>query len=53
MTHLLAILALMSARINKITPESSIVHYHSFATPVSLLWVPSSLSLPLTMETLL
>jgi len=53
MTHLLAILALMSAWINKITPESSIVHYHSFSTPVSLLCVPHSLPLPLTTVTLM
>jgi len=32
----------MSAWINKITPESSIIHYHSFSTPVSLLCVPNS-----------
>jgi len=42
MSHLLAILALMRAWINKITPESSIVHYHSFSMPVSLLCVPNS-----------
>jgi hypothetical protein len=36
MTHLLAILASMSAWINKIIPESSIVPYHIFSSPVSL-----------------
>ena len=36
MTHLLAIMQSISARINTITPESSIIPYHSFSTPVSL-----------------
>jgi hypothetical protein len=36
MTHLLAILASTSAWIHKITPESSIVPYHIFSSPVSL-----------------
>jgi len=36
MTHLLAILASTSAWIHKITPESSIVPYHSFSTSVFL-----------------
>ena len=53
MTHLLAILALMCAWINKITPESFIVHYHSFSTHVSLLRIPNSLPLPLTTTRLL
>jgi len=36
MTHLLAILALTSALIDEITPESFIETYHIFSTPVSL-----------------
>ena len=39
MTHLLAIMALMSAWINEITPESSIIYCHSFSTPEYLLFV--------------
>jgi len=52
MTHLLAILASMSAWIHKITPESSTVPYHILSTPVStrvsLLRIPNSLPPPLT-----
>ena len=44
MTHLLAIMASPSASIITITPDSSIIPYHSFSTPVSLLPMPNSLS---------
>jgi hypothetical protein len=48
MTHLLAILASPCAWIKRITPESSIVPYHSFSAPAFLLALPNSLSPPLT-----
>jgi len=41
MTHVIVILALMSAWIHKITPESSIIPYHCFTTPGSLCVYPS------------
>jgi len=47
-TYLLAILALMNAWINKITPESFIIHFHSFSMSVSLLYAPNLLPPPLT-----
>jgi len=52
MAHWLAVLAMTSDWINKITPESSIVPYHSFLMPVSLLCIWNALS-PLVTTTFL
>jgi hypothetical protein len=48
MTYLLAIMASPSTWNDTITPESSIVPYHWFSAPVSLLGLPNSRCPPLT-----
>jgi len=47
-SNLLAIWALTTASINKITPESSIIPYHSSSMPLSFLCISNSFPPPLS-----